>query len=38
MLSVLKLIRYAVDLGYNTLETNVKILRVLPNIFYPMVL
>ena len=32
------MINYSVDLGYNNLGTNIKILRTLPNIFYAMVL
>lgn len=38
LLSLLKMINYSVDLGYNNLETNIKILHTLPNIFYAMVL
>ena len=38
ILSILKLIRLSVDLGYNTLDCNIRILKTLPNIFYAMVL
>jgi hypothetical protein len=38
LLSMLKLIRLAVDLGYNDFQTNLRIFKVLPNIFYGMVL
>ena len=34
----MKIIRSSLDLGYNTIETNRKILNLLPNIFFALIL